>query len=377
MKKLYALLLASSLAIPSLAQTQKGQSITSGSVNLSLNRTLTSFDDSKYTSYSAGLQLNRGVFVKDNWLLGYSVGANYQRTDSKTATQLTTFIGEGMDLSAGLILRRYWPVLDRLFVYAGGGLGAGRQAYNNQSFYNNLYSTSGLNWQLTAVGQVGALYTLSNRIAVEASISNSFPTALSNASFGVAILTGNGNQSQPADGGFDAPQTRAGRWLLGALANVSSTRQSSSGTEQNQKVATAGISVGRFIKNNLLLGIALDYSANRPQSGNEYVEYSPSAQAFVRSYMGTSRLRPFIQGSVGYGFNKTSDSPVYQRNVRAGISAGLAYMAGDRFIIQTTLGSLAGQYFWALDTVLDPGYSYYNVQATATTLSNISVAYSL
>ncbi|NID12481.1 outer membrane beta-barrel protein [Fibrivirga algicola] len=386
MKRLFVLIFVGLLGRPSVAQTQKGQSITSGNVNLSFDRG--HLDSDKRVSYSAGFLINRGRFVRDNWLLGGTLGFSYGQTTYDNSNSSTSLKSTANSVSAGIFLRRYWPILDRLYVYAGGGLGSYQfksNYTNNVTFGTSIRESSGAssNWQLNATGQLGALYTLTNRIAIEMGISNEFPTGLYNANFGVAILAGNKSTSIPVLPDFEAPQTRKGRWLLGVSANVTGTSTSQVNDERISSVqssATTGVSAGNFVKDNLIAGVAINYSANRLGDADApgAVNYSLAAVPFVRSYRGASRLRPFVEGRGEYGIIKSETNTVVgTRYVGAGISAGLAYMASERFIIQTTLGSLDGRYTWYPSAGGSEVYSNYTINATATTLSNISVAYSL
>ncbi|MEZ0484892.1 outer membrane protein [Fibrella aquatica] len=387
MKKLFTLVVGAMVALPTFAQTQKGQSITSGSVNLSFNRG--NLDDNKITTYSAGFLVNRGHFVKDNWLFGYTGGFSYTYGEAKSdGLNFTSSItAPSFSVEAGLLLRRYWPILDRLHVYAGGGLGGNlfKSRYNDRAFSGGTIvresTASSSNWQLRLNGQVGALYTLTNRIAIEAGISNDFPTGLYNANFGVAILAGKQRATTSNLSDFTAPQTQKGRWLLGASASSSGNSQTTEDTgTSRQSTATTGLSAGYFVSNNRLVGLALGYSANRQGNADApgAVGYAATANLFVRSYMGISRLRPFIEGSGGYGIDRSvASNTVGARHVGASVSAGLAYMAGERFIIQTTLGSLDGRYNWYPTEGEGSVISNYTINARATTLSNISVAYSL
>lgn len=386
MKKLFLITLACFPAFPSLAQTQKGQTITSGTINLAFGSSGDSFNGGTVTSYETGLSLNRGGFFRDNWLLGYTLGVTYQKSAYAydDATPSFTSSQKILDLSAGVFLRRYWPIADRLYLYAGGGISGSRRTYDNVDVNDNRVprstSSSELSWQVVPTGQVGALYVLSKRIALEANATNSFPTGLNNTRFGVAILTGSKDgQSTLNMDDVVAPQTQQGRWLVGTFANVSGNRQISeeNNSDQGQSQITAGLSGGRFMKNNLLVGLALTYSTSRQRSSSAAYDtpFSMAISPFVRSYIGTHRLRLFIEGKGEYSITKYPNSPDRPKSVALDISAGLAYMAGERFVIQTTLGSLTGRYNW----IAYDGKRFYNyaINATATTLSNISVAYSL
>lgn len=170
MKKLYPFALAGFLTLPSFAQTQKGQSITSGSVNFSFSKSTTDNPSNfENTSYGVGFFVNRGVFFKESWLLGYTGGVTYQQSVFENQLNSANGSNRSINLSGGIFLRRYWSVLDRLYVYAGGGLTANRQTIKSKVDDGMApRSTFNLNWQVWPTGQVGALYALSNRIGLEA-----------------------------------------------------------------------------------------------------------------------------------------------------------------------------------------------------------------
>ena len=388
--------LLSTASLTAIAQTQKGQTITSGTVNLSLSRQRSGSDNQttfRATSAAGGFSVNRGAFFKDNWLIGYSLGISYSRSVFSNTSGSRPLpqddVVEALGTSAGLFLRRYWPVVDRLSVYAGGGLSGSRESTSLDIINpppGTTQPTNGriIGWRVAPVGQVGALYALTNRIGLEASVStNGFPVSVGSASFGVTILGGRTRQPNAASDGFEAPQTQQGRWIFGVSADVAGNGQSGALTYLSQQstnsTATASLSVGRFVKTNRLVGLALNYTASRSGGGDTpgAPTYSLTVIPFVRSYVGTYRLRPFVEGRAGYGFTKSPQSVNAQRQLNASVGAGLAYMVGDRFIIQTTLGTLGGTYNWTANLPEGTSQSAYSIEARGSTLSNFAVLYSL
>jgi len=387
MKTLCLFTLTGLLCLPSFAQTTKGQRITSGEVGFTFNRASVR-DRDRAIIYGVSASVNRGRFFKDNWLIGYGIGVNYSgvSVDYYTSPAYTSS-GSGINAFASVFLRRYWPVIDRLSLYAGGGINGYRQGFRASTTDRMPPSASStLSWGIMPMGQIGALYTLSNRLALEANISNSFPTGVDNISFGLAFRTGPGSQLSLGIADVEAPQIQKGRWLLGASGSVTGGRSTgnfvnpSTGIGSDTKsTASVGLSAGLFTRNNLLVGLAMNYVADRAgdDAAPGAVAYSMSFSPFVRSYVGTHRLRPFVEGRLDYGISKSPNSAVNPQYAGAGIGLGLAYMVGEHFIIQTSLGSLDGRYNWYPG--YDPGsrYTNYTISATATTRANISVAYSL
>ncbi|MBO0939978.1 hypothetical protein J2I47_25760 [Fibrella sp. HMF5335] len=384
------------------AQTGRGQSITSGDVGIaytwgSITGTATSqpFATNGYNT-SLTVAFNRGVFVRDSWLLGYTIG--FGRTWQGNTTQYSQrtqsdAVVRGSSGSVAGFVRRYWPVADRLFVYAGGGLGVsyGRNKSEQKSVMapsQELTVTAASNqenWSADPSVQAGLLYAVSDRFGVEAGIrSNGLPIGASTASIGVNILSGRGGGAQAE--AITAFQTQAGRWLLGAsLSAFGNTAQygGANAQQNNTRYSTGsvGLSAGRFVRNNTAIGLALrasltatDNNLSAPAT-NYYTTYVIAP--FVRAYKGQNRLRPFAEGGVEFSSTIQSvDRRVDQQQIGAQGSVGIAYMLGQRFIVQTTLATLYGRYLWYPKQADNVKSNMYTVGLTGSTGSNLAVAYS-
>lgn len=403
MKQLFLYSLLAAGYSTSFAQIQKGQSITSGSVGLSYYGTsnaLTLGSDqrqAKSRTYGISVGLNRGIFFNDGWSFNYNVGAGYSRITTSDLENSSS-VREGANFNSylasfGVGLRRYWPVTDQLFVYAGGGLSYFGQW--NVGEINNVSPGSGFgsdyrqaSWSFRPTGQVGLLYALTNRFALEANVqSNGFPVQFSQASIGLALLTGQrGQASYRATDSAAAPQTRKGRWLVGVAAQVTGESQSQQvGPQPEQQsaasTATASVLIGRFVRDNVLVGVGADYTAN--QSGNQAapgpVNYSITLNAYMRSYLGQQRLRPFAEIKTSYDGFRGQRAADNSRPHTVGLeaSAGLAYLLGERFIIQTTLGSIGGRYRWNSGMPEGQSLTAFGIDARATMFSGFAVYYAL
>lgn len=399
MKTLFTLALSCGLLAPALAQTQKGQTITSGTVGLSINNTKTIGQgqtgpveyNNRYTFTK--LRFNRGKFIRDNWLVGASLVGRYdwngQDNNLNTPSTFSSGTNETVNASVGIYIRRYWPVIERLSVYAGGGLATNRSEQLNNIITNGQppsnRASKTVSWDIAPAFQVGALYTLTDRIGVEASITgNGFPVGAGTANFGVAILGGRSRSGTTlAADDFVASQTKQGRWLLGTSASINGTSSTvdPSGNQADRALQArveASLSAGRFVKDNLLVGIAVDlsvYCNSVTYATASATTYLLTFTPFVRSYLGTSRLRPYVELSGHYGYENVVSNE-FLRYAGLSASTGLAYMVGDRFILQTELISVNGAYQW-LPFLPDATSNTLKLGVRATTLSNISVAYSL
>jgi hypothetical protein len=384
-----------------LAQIQKGQNLTSGSVGVSFagnrieNHQATSaqtYEPNDY--YSLSMKLNRGWFIRDGLLLGGSLGIGYQNVIAeRTNVQQAATVGGATittnSYSMAVLLRKYWSVTDQLFVYAGGGLSGStsRTAQTAWSTANGgaeerTFRIGGTYIQPT--GQVGAMYRLANRLALEANVTTSgFPINVNGISLGLVVLSG----SMPKTGmiepcPLEAAQTQKGRWVIGATATIGSAFEENSvnNTSNSNSSATTGILVGQFIRNNVLAGLGVDYTASRSGSVSATgpVNYSLAFRPFVRSYVGTNQLRPYWQIGANYLVNKPAvTNTVGAQQVGVGIGVGFAYMLGKRFIVQTSLASLDTTYEWFSPSDIGTQYSTLSIAARGSLGSGFALYYVL
>jgi outer membrane protein W len=382
-----------------LAQTQKGQTLTSGTFGLSFGSSKSVIDQNgvaqagnQSTAYEISSQVNRGMFIRDGLLLGYNLGIFYRNSSSDNAFNGNPASFDGKyssgNYSLGVSLRKYWPVTDLLFVYAGGGLGFTTQQYTYSTEFRGgvvpetVASRNRYNF-FQPSGQVGAMYRVSNRLALQAGMSsNGFPINVSTASFGLVLLSGPSSGTLAAEP-MDASQTRKGRWVVGASASINSTfNEQERATVQTGtgSSATTGLAAGWFVRDNVLLGLAVDYTANRsggvqaPGPVNYTLVFSP----FVRSYLGQNRLRPYWQAGASYStVNNALLASTTTNQAGLGLSGGVAYMLGERFIIQTSLGTFDATYRWSANTDFGQRDTNVNVAARGSLLSGFALYYVL
>ncbi|MBO0931393.1 hypothetical protein [Fibrella aquatilis] len=393
-------LAGSLLTLTATAQTRKGQTITSGEFGLSHQwGSTTGAGTSQPLSISGyntnlNVTLNRGLFVRDNWLVGAAVGVgqSWQGTDVRYNQQAQfTYLGRQSNLLLRGYIRRYWPVIDRLFVYAGGGLQVTYALNKSQQTTTSSGQTAvsanaseRATWSVDPLVSVGLLYAVSDRFGLEAGIrSNGLPIGVGTASFGVNVLTGRGGGAQAE--GITALQTQAGRWLLGAALSASGNTSQYGGatvekSDTRYTVSSLELSAGCFVRDNAVLGLALRGSTtattnNLSATTNHVTTYGIAP--FVRLYNGQTRLRLFVEGGVEFSSTIQSvNRALDQHQLGAQASVGIAYMLGQRFIVQSTLATLYGRYQWYPKPQDALSTDTYTVGLTGSTLSNLSVAYS-
>lgn len=150
-------------------------------------------------------------------------------------------------------------------------------------------------------------------------------------------------------------QTEKGGWTVGA--QVGSISYSS---QQSNKSFTVLLSpsIGYFVAKNVVVGASIPgfYSSNRfsslgqpsfntYESTNTQIGLSP----YVRVYFGESKLRPFVNASIGYnqqwltnksGLRTTKSDNSY---LSYGVSAGGAYFINNNVSFDASLGYTGGE----------------------------------
>jgi hypothetical protein len=337
------LLLASVYILPSLvlAQTEKGQGIWTGSASFVYSSLESDQINNAYFSHSTSstLSFNRGVFFKNNWLAGG--GLNMTLTTMKVGS--STLYRTNTNVNTGLngFVRRYWGK-EKWRVFLGGGLSLGYGSNNYSG--ENAGTTDENSFTVNPFSQVGATYYLTDRIGFEASAtSTSFPFNFNSLGIGLTILTG--VKSGNSTGNYEAPQTAKGRWVLGGTFEfrTDGSTPHQPGTDASRgNTFTVAPSVGWFVKKNLLVGVMVPLLINWSK---ETHVYSYGISPYLKKYISDNRLRPFVEGELNYSVARSKSNGVnnpLQKIASVNVKAGLAYMLGDRFIVEAALG---GVYF--------------------------------
>jgi hypothetical protein len=106
-------------------------------------------------------------------------------------------------------------------------------------------------------------------------------------------------------------QTTAGKLLLGGSSSMgfaASTNKwkddNGSGTDSKDLSFNLTPQVGFFVINGLAVGLVLDieYAASKDDASNDKdISTTVVAGPFVRYYFGSSKIKPFVEGSGGFG----------------------------------------------------------------------------
>lgn len=361
------------LPLLSAAQTNEGQYFYSGTVSFlrSVNRFQPSFQpnppaESRARALSGSFAFRRGVFVRDNVAVIGEAGLSYSGT--RASQPFFDFSSQTVAPNVGLLVRRYFGQQQWRF-FAGGGLTASAgfmqrtvPISQGSGLIANDERTNTI--QINPIAELGLVYFLTDRWAVElTSQTQAFPFQVSSFNVGLirtgTLRTYETTQTYPNEA-TTATQLAKGNMLVSGTISFSSQnveQENALGTslsEQNQTEFRIAPAVGWFVRNNRLLGISVGYTHSRgrstglssSQTSVNRVEIGP----FYRQYIGQNRLRPFVGGSASWqfirsgGFFAGDREGISNNLVTLGASAGLAYLLGERFLVETTLADVSYQF---------------------------------
>lgn len=342
-------LIASLCLISTLAvgQTKKGQGFWSGSLgfnNLSIKSNQNSLKGKTYI-LNSNVSISRGLFFKENWQVGGDLRLSWARgvANSTVPASPDYFAQNGFLAGMGGYIRRYWGK-EKWRVFLGGGLSID---YSNTtiSFKEATASTDPDKYffAVKPFTQVGANYYLTDRIGLEATASSgSFSLVVNGFSLGLVVLTSVNKRS-----GFeksDAPQTNKGKRIVGGsfeFDTQGSRPNTQNALEERSNTFIISPSAGWFVKKNILLGFSLPLGVSWNKNG---AIYQYGFNPYLKKYITENRLRPFTDGNLTYKAirsNSDGDKGVTQQDAGIGARAGLAYMLGDRFIVEALLGQIS------------------------------------
>lgn len=339
------------------AQTEPGRGL--WGANLQIQTVQLSGDfPSGYTRRDPeiGLSISHGVFLNNNWLVGGSVAGSYfKQVDFSNTSSLEQRYWQG-GLSA--FVRKYWGQ-NQWRVYVGGGVGGSvdqlRRTISPVSGVGGT-ETDALSYQVAPFTQLGGVYFLTSRWGFELSTTSTvFPFSFSGLTAGLVYMTGSTDADRaiqastpPAEGS----QTRAGRFTVGGSLIFSGVSNDENGREGSGQSLSFSPSVGMFVADNLLVGIGVPFSVDRirvdgagGQSTTKTSQVSLGFAPFVRAYLSSTRLRPYVGLTALYSSYSYKQDPFPREKINNTISGtlngGLAYLLGRHFIAEASLVNLS------------------------------------
>lgn len=379
------------------AQTQKGNGLISGSV--SVNYTQTDYqriNADRYT-WRPVLDLTAGRFVANNWLLGLSVAGTWssEKTENPIATnQIQRTFNQRVNVNLTPFMRRYWQFAP-VQVFAGAGLSVSTAnsrlttrgfAGTSQQSAERIERNTG--FQVGPYLEAGVNYFLTNRLALQLSASTrSLPLNVAGLSTGLVYWTGADQKADPQTERENG-QTNRGNWVVegGFFAGHSSTKLSL-GPVTNQ-IASVGYSispaVGYFTSKNNVLGISIPLGVGTTESNGQNLQsargsnWSVGISPYFQHYWASTRLTPYTRVSITYATfeYKTSSNTNKTSSLSTEGSIGLAYMAGQRFIVETSLAN-ASLIYRPSDAESGAAYKSWDTTLSAGLRGNFAVRYVL
>ncbi|WP_128543923.1 hypothetical protein [Larkinella soli] len=339
------------------AQTEPGRGLWSASLQIQTVQ-LSGDYPSGYTRRDPEivLSLSHGVFLNNNWLVGGSVtGSYFKQVDFSNTSSLEQRYWRG-GLSA--FVRKYWGQ-NQWRVYVGGGIGGSVDQLNRTiSTASGVggTETSALSYQVAPFTQLGGVYFLNSRWGFELSTTSTvFPFSFSGLTAGLVYMTGSTEADraiQAATPPTEGTQTRAGRFAVGGSLAYSGVSNEENGRKGNGRSLSFSPSIGLFVADNLLVGIGVPFSLDRisadgasGQSTTKTSQISLGFAPFVRAYLSSTRLRPYVGLTALYSSYSYKQDPFPREKINSTISGtlhgGLAYLLGRHFIAEANLLNLS------------------------------------
>lgn len=340
------------------AQTQKGNGLISSSLAVNYSRSTDKRTDSYLYHWQPELNLTAGRFVADNWLLGLSVAGStgFSRSVGPLfGNQASTQSQSRVSVTTTPLIRRYWrfaPVL----AYAGAGVAVGisgsrqtgQEVIGTALRPAPTQHTTGLT--ADPYLEAGLTYFLTNRLSIDLkATARSLPFGAGGFGTGLTYWTGS-DRKHAAQPERDNPQTKPGNWLVEGRFFVDNqrTRQSENNLTNDFRGRQYSLSpaVGYFVRDNSLLGISIPLTISHYENTNQNPSgtsttnlWTVGVSPYYQHYWSSTRLTPYTRIDATYLMSGSTANDYRQRVVSAGLTLGLAYMAGQRFIIETSLAN--------------------------------------
>lgn len=345
------------------AQTQKGNGLFSGGFSVNYNQSGYQQATLRQEYWQPSLSVTAGRFVSDNWLVGASVSgtAIFQQLQGGMGSNQALRETDYNVFSAELVpfVRRYWQFAP-VQVFAGAGLSlrsnGQRVATNEEASTNTLVFLTNQRTNDFLIGpylEAGANYFLTKRLALQVSAATrSLPFSVASVNTGLVYWTGSDRKAGPGEA-RETIQTNRRNWVVeGGFSVDHSLTDYMSDSQRNQTSNSYAFSpsVGYFIRKNSLLGVSVPLligsgesrNQSQPRFTNNY--WSVGIAPYFQHYWTSTRLTPYTRVGASYTMMKSGVNTNTIYGAGASFGMGLAYMAGKRFIIETSLGNASLTY---------------------------------
>lgn len=382
------------LARSANAQTQTGNGLISGATGVAHYQSKAGPVTYSQSGWQPNLNLTAGRFVADGWLLGLSVAGQTSFRES-TARIVDGFRpvplrarNQEVLVTTTPFVRRYFR-FNPVYVFAGAGVSVGVLGSNQREqtfdYQTNQLTTNRQRSHSFSVNpylEAGVNYFLTKRLALQlTATANSLPFGVAGFNTGLTYWTGP-DRKNAAPEARDNPQTNRGNWLVEGGFSVNRAGYRQTGNEVGaSSFNTYGISpaVGYFIGKNNLIGLSFPVTFVSNQSAgvaaNRADTWSVGIAPYYQRYFTSTRLTPYVEASITYLMSGNRGDNETARNVTGNVGLGLAYMVGQRFIVETSLANAQFTYYVPVESL--PDARAWSAGLSAGLRGNFSVRYVL
>jgi hypothetical protein len=167
-KIVLSLIFVCAFMVTTRAQISKGAVWVGGSIGY--NQSKTKMDTTTYKTSTANINPGVGFVVKDNLVVGVSLLYRQQKTNnylSKESDKDETY-------GVGLFVRKYFPVINRLYVFGDAGLNYNhtKGSTTNTYYPNTVNKTTSKGWLGGVNITPGVSFAVTKKFHLETSLSN-------------------------------------------------------------------------------------------------------------------------------------------------------------------------------------------------------------
>lgn len=149
------------------AQISKGAVWVGGSIGY--NQSKSKMDTTIYKSSTVNINPGVGIVVKDNLVVGISLLYRQQKTNNYLSKEYEKYETYGV----GLFVRKYFPVINRLYVFGDAGVNYNHtKGSTEQTNYPTINKTTSKGWLAGVNITPGVSFAVTKKFHLETSLSN-------------------------------------------------------------------------------------------------------------------------------------------------------------------------------------------------------------
>jgi hypothetical protein len=172
--KIFLAFMISTIAVTASAQYKKGDMILGGNLNLYADRYQSTLLKDFSTLHNTQIQLDAGIAIKNNLLLGGRVGLGRINGNTFFTDGRTSGFGANFYLSADVYLRKYIPLGKKVSLFGELSLSRtqGRYFTSGIDAVGGNFTANMKSRVMTLGGSAGLSYKVSNRVRLDLAVNN-------------------------------------------------------------------------------------------------------------------------------------------------------------------------------------------------------------